>query len=64
MALCGARAKDGKSGPCQAEAMPNGRCRAHGGLSTGPTSQDGLARLAEANRVSALAVVSQQVALV
>ena len=30
---CGARTRDGT--PCMAPAMPNGRCRAHGGLSPG-----------------------------
>ncbi len=30
---CGARRRDG--GSCQGPAMPNGRCRIHGGLSTG-----------------------------
>jgi hypothetical protein len=30
---CGARTRDGS--PCTAPAMPNGRCRAHGGLSPG-----------------------------
>jgi hypothetical protein len=31
--------------------MSNGRCRMHGGLSTGPTSPEGLARLAQARTV-------------
>jgi hypothetical protein len=31
--------------------MGNGRCRMHGGLSTGPTSPEGLARLAQARTV-------------
>jgi hypothetical protein len=30
---CGARTRSG--GPCQSPAMPNGRCRMHGGLSPG-----------------------------
>jgi len=29
---------------CQAPAMPNGRCRMHGGASTGPRTLEGLAR--------------------
>jgi len=29
---------------CQAPAMLNGRCRVHGGASTGPRTPDGLAR--------------------
>jgi hypothetical protein len=31
--------------------MSNGRCRMHGGLSTGPTSPEGLARLAQTRTV-------------
>ncbi len=30
---CGARTRSGK--PCQSPAMPNGRCRMHGGMSPG-----------------------------
>jgi hypothetical protein len=33
---------------CQAWAMPNGRCRFHGGLSTGPRSPDGKAKVVAA----------------
>lgn len=33
MALCGAKNRSGQ--PCKAQAMPNGRCRMHGGKSTG-----------------------------
>lgn len=29
---------------CQSPAMPNGRCRMHGGASTGPRTAEGLAR--------------------
>jgi hypothetical protein len=43
---CGARTRAGTS--CRSPAMGNGRCRLHGGLSTGPTSPEGLARLAQA----------------
>lgn len=40
---CGARTKrDGK--PCQAKAMRNGRCKWHGGMSTGPRSAVGKRR--------------------
>ena len=40
---CGARSKrTGK--PCQAAAMPNGRCKVHGGKSTGPRTPDRFAR--------------------
>src|SRR6266404_2504300 len=39
---CGARSKrTGK--PCRAAAMPNGRCKLHGGKSTGPRTMEGLA---------------------
>src|SRR5262249_57117643 len=31
---CGARTRSGNA--CQAPAMPNGRCRMHGGMSPGP----------------------------
>jgi hypothetical protein len=40
---CGARCKrTGK--PCRGAAMPNGRCRLHGGKSTGPRTPEGLER--------------------
>ncbi|WP_370143718.1 HGGxSTG domain-containing protein [Bradyrhizobium sp. USDA 328] len=32
---CGARTKSRNGKPCQSPAMPNGRCRMHGGLSPG-----------------------------
>ncbi len=37
-------------GSCQAPAMPNGRCKLHGGCSTGPLSQAGRDRVAAAQR--------------
>ena len=39
---CCARTRCG--GECRQPAMPNGRCRMHGGLSTGPRTPAGLAR--------------------
>jgi hypothetical protein len=39
---CGARTRCG--GACRQPAMANGRCRMHGGLSTGPRTPEGLAR--------------------
>ncbi len=39
---CGARTRAG--GCCRQPAMKNGRCRMHGGLSTGPRTPEGLAR--------------------
>jgi hypothetical protein len=35
--------------PCQAPAMANGRCRLHGGKSTGPRTPEGLERCRRAN---------------
>ena len=44
---CGAKTRRGTS--CQAPAkQPVGRCKLHGGASTGPRTKDGLARLTEA----------------
>lgn len=53
---CGARCRGGR--PCKAravwrrgEAAPrNGRCRMHGGLSTGPRTPEGKAAIVESNR--------------
>ncbi len=44
---CGAKAKS-TGEPCQGPAMPNGRCRLHGGLSTGPKTEEGRRRIAKA----------------
>ena len=45
--FCGAYARStGK--PCKAGALRNGRCRNHGGLSTGPKSLEGRRAIAEA----------------
>src|SRR5262249_50906327 len=55
--LCGARCRDGH--PCQARAtrdeetgcfVRNGRCRMHGGLSTGPRTPEGKRGVGEAAR--------------
>jgi hypothetical protein len=46
---CGAYARS-TAQPCQAKALANGRCRNHGGLSTGPTSEAGRKRIGEAAR--------------
>jgi hypothetical protein len=45
---CEARTRKGT--PCQCQALKNGRCRLHGGLSTGPKTPEGRARIAEAQR--------------
>ncbi|QGY03522.1 hypothetical protein MMSR116_17730 [Methylobacterium mesophilicum SR1.6/6] len=39
---CGACTRQGSA--CRSPAMPNGRCRMHGGGSRGPTTAEGLAR--------------------
>ncbi len=45
---CGARSKrTGKI--CRGAAMPNGRCKLHGGKSTGPRTPEGLERSRRAN---------------
>ena len=45
---CGARTRSGEC--CRQPAMKNGRCRMHGGLSTGPRTAAGRARCAAARR--------------
>jgi transcriptional regulator with XRE-family HTH domain len=45
---CGARTRKGL--PCKRPAYPNGRCRNHGGLSTGARTAEGKARCIEATR--------------
>lgn len=42
--LCNARTRTGR--PCRALALPSGRCKWHGGLSTGPRTPAGKARSA------------------
>ena len=45
---CGAKTRRGT--PCQRPANKrNGRCRLHGGASTGPRTEEGLAKIAAAN---------------
>ncbi len=44
---CGAKTRQGT--PCRQVAMRNGRCRFHGGKSTGPKTPDGRARSRRAN---------------
>lgn len=45
-ARCGAKTRRGT--PCQCPAMANGRCRLHGGLSTGPKTAAGIERIRRA----------------
>ena len=47
--LCGARTRQG--GTCGNLPMANGRCRFHGGLSTGPRTAEGLERLRAARTI-------------
>jgi len=44
---CGAKTRKGT--PCMGPAMANGRCRMHGGKSTGPRTPEGLERSRKAN---------------
>src|SRR5580700_8765405 len=44
---CGARTRSGAK--CKAPAMLNGRCRMHGGKSTGPRTSEGLERMRRAD---------------
>ena len=63
---CGAKTRSG--GTCQAPALwvtgqpkpKNGRCRMHGGLSTGPKSREGIARVTANLRKSSPAEPSQR----
>lgn len=43
---CGAKNRRGTT--CQCPAMPNGRCRLHGGLSTGPKTPEGIELIRQA----------------
>ena len=44
---CGAHART-TGHPCQAKALANGRCKNHGGMSTGPRTLEGKQAIAEA----------------
>ena len=46
---CGAYARS-TGNPCQAKALANGRCKNHGGMSTGPKTTEGRKAIAEATR--------------
>ena len=47
--LCGAKARQNGHKPCRQPAMANGRCRLHGGKSTGPKTEEGQRKSAFAN---------------
>ena len=49
---CGARTRAGTS--CRSPAMANGRCRLHGGHSTGPRTAEGLERIRAARTTHGL----------
>lgn len=44
-------AKTRKGTPCQAPAMKNGRCRLHGGKSTGPRTEEGIEKIRKAHLI-------------
>jgi hypothetical protein len=44
---CGAKTRSGK--PCQSPAMKNGRCKMHGGKSTGAKTKQGIENIKKAN---------------
>jgi hypothetical protein len=46
---CGARTRSGSV--CKGQAMANGRCRMHGGASTGPRTAEGLQRIVQARTI-------------
>eukprot|EP01041_Mallomonas_annulata_P037744 gene37744-61104_t len=48
---CGAYARS-TGNPCQAKALPNGKCRLHGGLSRGATTPEGRQAIAQATVVT------------
>lgn len=47
--LCGAKSRRNNNQPCRQPAMKNGRCRMHGGKSTGPKTEEGKKKAAKAN---------------
>lgn len=49
---CQARTRAGT--PCRSPAMPNGRCRMHGGAATGPRTAEGVVRIRRARTVHGL----------
>lgn len=46
---CGAYARS-TGQPCKAKALNNGKCKNHGGMSTGPKTPEGRQAIAEATR--------------
>ena len=52
IAICGAKARSNSHRPCRLPAMANGRCRFHGGLSTGAKTPEGKLRQEASRKVS------------
>ncbi len=46
---CGAHART-TGAPCRAKALPNGRCKLHGGMSTGPKTLEGRQTISAATK--------------
>jgi hypothetical protein len=59
---CGAKTRKGT--PCRSAAMPNGRCRMHGGCSTGAKTAEGIERIRKARtkhgRYSAASIAARR----
>ena len=59
---CGAKTRKGT--PCRSPAMPNGRCRMHGGMSTGAKTAEGIERIRKARtkhgRYSAASIAARR----
>lgn len=49
LVLCGAKSKRNRGMGCRQPAMANGKCRLHGGKSTGPRSKKGRIRCGKSN---------------
>ena len=47
---CGAHART-TGAPCKAKALPSGRCKLHGGMSTGPKTVEGRQAIAAATKI-------------
>jgi len=46
--ICGAKTRKGT--PCQCKPLRNGRCKFHGGMSTGPRTREGRANISTAQK--------------
>src|ERR1044072_8500249 len=61
---CGAKTR--RAPPCRSAAMPNGRCRMHGGTSTGAKTPEGIERIRAARtkhgRYSAASIARRRAA--